>query len=284
VQISRATTDITALPDRTTRVLFCVPDDELAHAAQALARAPHRQIQQHDTPWIAAHVSGAHPAQTLAPLRACGAILLSIHPLQTFTAATPPGAFSGIQMTIEGDDDAQAYGDALARLLGAIPQHITSNAKPLYHLSAVLASNGLVALLATARHVWQAAGLPRDDAFKALAPLVDTTWANVQRNGSAALTGPAARGDAATIAAHLRALKRVCSSGSAPALLRDNAAETLYTALTDTMLRIQHAQDALSEDDARRVRKHMREHMQSAEEAAPPDPAPPSQEDNTPAA
>mgnify|MGYP000066986681 CR=1 FL=1 len=253
VQAPHTSTDVADIPARTTRVLFCVPDDTLSAIAQVLAETPHRTA-----PWVALHPSGAHPAQVLAPLRACGANLLSAHPLQTIPPETPPSAFQGIRMTIEGDAEALAYGEAFARLLGATPQRLASNAKPLYHLAAVLASNGLVALLAMAQHVWQAAGLAPDDAFDALAPLIETTWANVQRNGSAALTGPAARGDDATIATHLRALSETRSSEMPPPLLHDASAEALYAALTEIMLRIQQSQDRLSPEDVSRVRARLR--------------------------
>lgn len=253
VQAPRASTNVADIPARTTRVLFCVPDDVLSGIAHELSQTPHRT-----DPWVALHPSGAHPAQVLAPLRTCGATLLSAHPLQTVPPGTPPSAFQGIRMTIEGDAEALAYGEAFARLLGATPQRLASNAKPLYHLTAVLASNGLVALLAMAQHAWQAAGLDPDDAFAALAPLIETTWANVQRNGSRALTGPAARGDDATIATHLRALRDACASESSSSLLHESSAETLYTALTETMLRIQQSHGHLSDEDADRVRARLR--------------------------
>ncbi|MFO8233270.1 MAG: Rossmann-like and DUF2520 domain-containing protein [Longimonas sp.] len=248
VQADRASTSLAALPQRTTRVLFCVPDTHLAEVAHALAQSPHRTA-----PWIAMHPSGAHPAHVLAPLRACGAALLSAHPLQTFTSSTPPSAFHGIRMTIEGDAAALDYGEALADLLGATPQRLSSAAKPLYHLAAVLASNGLVALLVLAQRVWAAADLNPDDAFAALAPLIETTWANVQRDGPAALTGPAARGDADTVATHLHALQHTVSDLP----LTDDVAEPLYAALTETMLRIQEHQNALSATEADRVRARM---------------------------
>jgi len=252
-QASRASTDVADLPAHTTRVVFCVPDGQLSDVAHAVAETPHRTAS-----WIAIHVSGAHPANVLAPLRECGAALLSAHPLQTFTAATPPSAFEGIRMTIEGDAKALPYGEALAQQLGAAPQRLATNAKPLYHLSAVLASNGLVALLVLAQRIWAAADLDPNDAFAALAPLVDTTWANVQRDGAAALTGPAARGDNATIATHLRALQQTDAQDANDTLAEGGPAEALYALLTETMLRIQRDQKALSESDIERVRAALR--------------------------
>ena len=253
VQASRASTNVADLPAHTTRVVFCVPDGQLSDVAYEIAETPHR-----NAPWIAVHVSGAHPADVLAPLRACGAALLSAHPLQTFTTSTPPAAFEGIRMTIEGDAKALPYGEALAQQLGAAPQRLATDAKPLYHLSAVLASNGLVALLVLAQRIWAAADLDPNDAFAALAPLVDTTWTNVKRDGAAALTGPAARGDDATIAAHLRALQQTDAQDANDILAEGEPAEALYAMLTEIMLRIQQDQKALSESDIERVRAVLR--------------------------
>lgn len=253
VQASQASSDIADLPPYTTRVVFCVPDSQLADVAHTLAEAPHRTA-----PWIAVHVSGAHPAHVLAPLRECGAALLSAHPLQTFTPDTPPSAFEGIRMTIEGDAEALSYGEALAQQLGAAPQRLATTAKPLYHLSAVLASNGLVALLVLAQRIWAAADLNPDDAFAALAPLVDTTWANVRHEGAAALTGPAARGDDTTIAAHLRALRQTDAHDVNDLLAEGGPAETLYAILTEIMLHIQRDQEALSKADIERVQTALR--------------------------
>ena len=72
-----------------------------------------------------------------------------------------------------------------------------------YHAAAVIASNHLVALLGQAERVAEQAGVP----FEAYLDLVRATVDNVAELGPAgALTGPAARGDDATIQRHLDAL------------------------------------------------------------------------------
>src|SRR6185295_1214326 len=54
----------------------------------------------------------------------------------------------------------------------------------------------------------KAAGIARDAALKALAPLIRATTENILRCGpEAALTGPIRRGDAATLGRHLAALE-----------------------------------------------------------------------------
>ena len=72
-----------------------------------------------------------------------------------------------------------------------------------YHAAAVIASNHLVALLGQAERVAAAAGVP----LEAYLDLVRATVDNVAELGpAAALTGPAARGDWATIDHHLAVL------------------------------------------------------------------------------
>ena len=227
--------DSAALPPSVERVLICVPDDAIATVACVLV--PWIKECGHDI--IVAHTSGAHAAQVMHPVQEAGAQILSMHPLQTFTRSTSPTAFEGIQLTLEGDSKACAYGEALARCIGARPARIATEAKPLYHLTAVLASNGLVALLAVARHIWQEAGLDPDTVFRALQPLVETTWQNVQDHGTEALTGPAARGDAATIKTHLEALSQTEQS---------QLHFDVYKALTTVMVRLQ--QDLATSSDA----------------------------------
>jgi predicted short-subunit dehydrogenase-like oxidoreductase (DUF2520 family) len=72
-----------------------------------------------------------------------------------------------------------------------------------YHAAAVIASNHLVAVLGQAERVAAQAGVP----FEAYLDLVRATVDNVAELGpAAALTGPAARGDDATIQRHLDAV------------------------------------------------------------------------------
>ena len=70
----------------------------------------------------------------------------------------------------------------------------------------VIASNHLVALLGQVERLARATGVP----FEAFRALVDASVENAFELGpSAALTGPVARGDLATIDAHLEALDPV---------------------------------------------------------------------------
>jgi len=71
----------------------------------------------------------------------------------------------------------------------------------------VFASNYFVVVEAVAQRLLRHAGLSDAEAWQALLPLVEGTLENLSRQEPmAALTGPVARGDAATIRRHLEAL------------------------------------------------------------------------------
>jgi predicted short-subunit dehydrogenase-like oxidoreductase (DUF2520 family) len=78
---------------------------------------------------------------------------------------------------------------------------IDARAKTVYHAASVFASNYLTTVLDAALRAYQAAGIPEDVARELARPLATETLANVFRLGpETALSGPIARGDAATVA------------------------------------------------------------------------------------
>ena len=98
-------------------------------------------------------------------------------------------------------------GDPLAgevvEALGGRAFEVADADRAAYHAAACIASNHLVALLGQVERVAAAVGVP----LEAYLDLVRATVDNVADLGpAAALTGPAARGDEATIERHLAAL------------------------------------------------------------------------------
>ena len=90
---------------------------------------------------------------------------------------------------------------AIAAALGMRAVEIDDSARAAYHAAASIASNFLVTLQAAAEEVAGAAGLEPEEARALLAPLVRATVDNwAARGPAAALTGPVARGDDATVA------------------------------------------------------------------------------------
>jgi predicted short-subunit dehydrogenase-like oxidoreductase (DUF2520 family) len=177
------------------------PDDRIA--ACALAVTP--LIRNGD---VAFHASGAQASEVLAPLRARGAVIASIHPLKTFAdPARAVDTFTGTPCAAEGDAAALAVLQPAFGRIGATVFPFDAARKTEYHAAGVLASNDLVALLEAALRCYARAGFSRDDALRLMEPLVRETVDNVFRLGpAAALTGPVARGDAAVVARQRAAL------------------------------------------------------------------------------
>ncbi len=93
--------------------------------------------------------------------------------------------------------------EALASALGAQTFRVADEHRVAYHASAAIAANHLVALLGQAERVAGGAGVPTE----AIMSLAEGALAGAARVGTAeALTGPVARGDWPTVAAHLAAL------------------------------------------------------------------------------
>src|SRR4029077_19005242 len=194
-------------------VILAVRDDAVRPLAEALARAEAIRAEQ-----VVLHLSGAQGQEALGPLVASRAALGSLHPLQTISdPERAPARLKGAWAAVEGMPRAVDAAEALAQDLGLRPFHIPSKAKPIYHASAVFASNYFVVVEAVAqrllRHAglsdaeaWQAlrlAGLRAAGAGRALVPLVEGTLETLRvREPMAALTGPVERGDVATIRRH----------------------------------------------------------------------------------
>jgi predicted short-subunit dehydrogenase-like oxidoreductase (DUF2520 family) len=176
--------------------MLAVSDDQIAPAAAMLAQS----AMVKDA--VVFHCSGAKASSELAVLKDLGAHVASVHPVRSFAdpelvARDFDGTFCGV----EGDAAALALLLPAFGAIGARPVAIDAAAKTVYHAASVFASNYLVTVLDAALRAWRAAGVP-DEVARALArPLATETLANVLRLGpEAALTGPIARGDAATVA------------------------------------------------------------------------------------
>lgn len=158
---------------------------------------------------VVLHCSGAHASTILASARPSGASIGSMHPLQSFASIDfTKNPFQGIRIAIEGDAQAVSVADQMARDLEAHPLQIITSGKPLYHAAAVVASNFLVTLMGAAFQFIQQAGVPSDEAFSVLKPLIEGTLANIDRVGvHQALTGPVVRGDVQTVEAHIQAIR-----------------------------------------------------------------------------
>jgi predicted short-subunit dehydrogenase-like oxidoreductase (DUF2520 family) len=183
-------------------VVLGVPDDLIAETCARLATRRAFAAGQHIL-----HFSGSLGLDVLSSGRAMGADVLSLHPLQTFPDVDTGLArlpSSSIAVTAR-DDQGIVHGEELARAVGGRPFRLAESAKPLYHAAAVFCANYLVAVEGMAEHLFRLSGL--EDPLPAFEPLARSAFDSTFAAGpGAALTGPAARGDAGTIARNLSAL------------------------------------------------------------------------------
>jgi len=128
-----------------------------------------------------------------------------MHPLQSFASADhKTNPFQGITVSIEGEGPAVNTAKTMSTDLGGTVVTLLTEAKTLYHASAVVASNYLVTLLDLAIRLIEESGINRQDAFNLLKPLIEGTLSNIGKVGiQKALTGPIARGDIKTVEKHI---------------------------------------------------------------------------------
>ena len=180
-------------PGRCDAIVLCVPDAEIAAAAETVtAAAP-----------LVGHTSGATPLSALAHSGVPG---FGLHPLQSF--AHPGVRFEGAGAAVAGTTpEALAFATSLAERLGMRPFEIDDEGRAAYHAAASVASNFVVTLLAAAERIAAGAGLEPDEARQLLVPLLRRTVDNLAALGpERALTGPVARGDEATVATQRRGI------------------------------------------------------------------------------
>jgi len=152
------------------------------------------------------HLSGALSSGILTAAKKDGASTGSIHPLQAFAPYEDgqESPFKGINISIEGDADAVELGKDIVNALKANSFTIPTDAKTMYHASAVVASNYLVTLEHFALELLKEADLSEENAYEILEPLIMGTLNNIKARGSInALTGPVARGDDEIVSRHL---------------------------------------------------------------------------------
>lgn len=168
-------------------VLLCVRDDVIEETSR-------RVVVSKET--VVAHVAGSRGLEVLGDHGRTG----SIHPLATLPdARIGAERLRGGVFAVEGD----ALLLELVASLGGRVLSVSPERRALYHATAAAAANHLVALMGHVEVLASEGGLRLQDFL----PLARQALDDVARVGAGrALTGPASRGDAATIDAHLAAI------------------------------------------------------------------------------
>lgn len=205
-------------PDEVVRradlALLAVPDDVLPGLVRGLAASDCLRPGQ-----IVVHTCGAAGVGVLAPAAEHAVLPIALHPAMTVTGrAEDVTRLSGACIGVTGpeapgldrgagSEDADAawlVGEALVVEMGAEPVRIPEAVRPLYHAALAHGANHLVTLVREAADILSGAGVEASE--RLLAPLLSAALDNALRLGDRALTGPVVRGDAGTVATHLRHL------------------------------------------------------------------------------
>jgi predicted short-subunit dehydrogenase-like oxidoreductase (DUF2520 family) len=223
-------------------LFITTPDDVIGETAGRLAALPAFRSR------VVLHASGALSSEALAPLRARGVAVGSMHPLAS--VSDPSSGAESLRRAfycVEGDARAVRAARRVVRDLGGETFNVSPGDKALYHAAAVLAAGHVVALFDLAAETLGRCGLPRTRARKILLPLLRSVADNLAHQAPArALTGSFARADVETVRKHLRALGE----------LEDTDALAVYRLLGERSLKLAEGADpALAEKIRRELKK-----------------------------
>lgn len=182
-------------------VLLAIPDDALRPLVAGLAETDAWRPGQ-----LVAHTAGSQGLAVLDPAAARGVAAMALHPVMTF-AGRPEDLdrLAGAVFGVTAPDELRPVAESLVVEMGGEPIWVPETARPLYHAALSVGSNHLVTLVNDALSLLDTADV--DDSARLLAPLLSASLDNVLRLRDAALTGPVARADVATIQAHRAALR-----------------------------------------------------------------------------
>jgi predicted short-subunit dehydrogenase-like oxidoreductase (DUF2520 family) len=205
-EVGASAGDVTRARLRAEVIWFCVPDSEIAQAANSLVSSPSWKGK------VALHSSGALTSDELDSLRQRGASVASVHPLMTFVRGSRP-SLKDVPFALEGDLKAVKVARLLVRDLRGLPFNIRKNRKEAYHLWGMFASPFLTALLAETETIADAAGIKPLEARRKMLPILRQTLNNYEKLGAArSFSGPIVRGDVETVQKHLNVLKKIAGA------------------------------------------------------------------------
>ena len=223
-------------------VVLAVPDDALPGLVEGLAQTGNVRPGQF---WL--HPAGRYGTEVLDSATRAGALPLAVHPVMSFTGTSVDLArLADCPFGVTAPTALRPVAEALVVEMGGDPIWVPQDQRVLYHAALAYGSNFLITLVAQAVDLLQAAGLEQPQ--RLISPLLGASLDNALRLGDQALTGPVARGDAASVAAHLSAIAAVSTEAAdgyralarvtavravAAGLLSSTKAEALLEVLAD---------------------------------------------------
>jgi predicted short-subunit dehydrogenase-like oxidoreductase (DUF2520 family) len=203
---------------------------------------------------LVVHMSGAHSLDLLDAARTAGAYRAVLHPLQSLASReqgikTLPGSY----FRIEADPESRARARDIVTALGGVELMLPKwspdkDSAALYHAGAVTVSNYFVALVDYGLKFYQALGADKQEALRAVLPLIRGTLHNIETLGIPdALTGPIMRGDIKTVQDHLEAMRK-----------RTPELTDLYKELARQTVSVARDRGSISHDTIEELKKKLR--------------------------
>lgn len=182
--------------------VIAVPDDLLGEVVAGLAETGALHPGQ-----ILLHLSGAHGLEVFERAAPSGCLPVAVHPVMTFTgrSAEDLARLAGICFGVTAPEAFRAVAEALVVEMGGEPVWVEAADRAAYHAALALAANSIATLINEARDILSCIGI--EAPAQLLTPLLEATVDASLRLGDRAATGPVVRGDAGTVAAHLRELR-----------------------------------------------------------------------------
>lgn len=204
---SRAFPDVKGLIEACDTLFLTVPDGAIASTWEEIKSiCSNSSLLQGKN---ICHCSGALPSSAFLGAIDVGCCTYSVHPLFAVSSKTTSSEeLSKAFFAIEGSPEHLAEILGLITSMGNDAQVIKTQEKVRYHAAAAMASNHVVGLYRLACKELATCGFTQEGAERALAPLFLGNATHVANEGPvSALTGPAERGDTATIEKHLECLE-----------------------------------------------------------------------------
>lgn len=228
-------------------VIIAVPDREIAGLVSGVAALGLWRPGQ-----IVIHVAGCFGVSVLEPAAKAGALTLALHPAMTFTGTSLDVArLVGCPFAVTGPAPYLPIGQALVIELGGHPFVVAEEDRGLYHAALSHGSNHMVTLVSQAMRMLTEIQIEEPGEF--LRPLLDATLDGALRSGDAALTGPVARADAATVRNHVEGVKALAATGDYGDI------PPVYVALAEATADRAQARREIRPDQAEEIRAALRD-------------------------
>jgi predicted short-subunit dehydrogenase-like oxidoreductase (DUF2520 family) len=202
-KIESFSADAAILPQKADVIFITTSDDQIKNVTRELSLLDFDFKNS-----VFAHISGTCTSTELEMLENKGAAVASFHIMQTFPSKAAVD-LNGCYAAVETKNPAALeLLDGIAKTIGVKPFNISAENKPMYHLSAVMASNFMTANIFNAVQVFKNTGIKGAEFIDIMKPLLERTLTNILCNGlSDAVSGPAERGDVDTVRKHIEILK-----------------------------------------------------------------------------